>query len=156
MLILYFGTCRVVLGLISGVAAAGIFKLFIFEIRGEEASAESSGRLLGNIHPHYISETRPILTFSPYIHLHMALLLIASRVEAAVRSYVTVKAFTDADIWRENFEREKVSAVSRRSFKPNSIVGGMQTRVQRGLQESGKETAAAPCTCSALYSATPE
>jgi hypothetical protein len=51
----------------------------------------------------------------------MALLAIASRVEAAVRSYISVQAFTDADIWRENFIRERVSTFFRRNFKHNPI-----------------------------------
>jgi len=62
---------------------------------------------------HSCSELRPSHT-----SLVMAsLLLIASRVEAAVNSYVSVRDITDKEAWKANFQREKVSASFIRRFE---------------------------------------
>jgi hypothetical protein len=40
----------------------------------------------------------------------LTLLEVASRVEAAVESYKSVRNFTERNVWKEGFNREAVSA----------------------------------------------
>jgi hypothetical protein len=73
------------------------------------------GKLLHN-HFNFNVATYSNRSFSLPPEKMLSLLHIASRVEAAVNSYVSVRDTADSTEWKHQFNQEKVSAVSRYGY----------------------------------------
>jgi hypothetical protein len=63
--------------------------------------------------PHFISTSHLLIPLNSLFAYHTmaSLLRIASRVEAAVAAYITVRDFANKQEWRAKFKRELVSVV---------------------------------------------